>query len=377
MDVAPSQVRSDVLITLTQSQATADCDVYVRFNAIPTRVDFDFRNISTATVSLLSLPDVQAGRYFVGVVSFEQTSFTIQATLSAAAGSTCSSNCSGTTHGSCSNGRCRCQSCFEGDYCEIRVCGLQANEVMSGTLEPSAWNYYTFEAQSNNAMVVQMIEPPTGSVDCDLYVKKDTKPNQLMFDYSDVTLGAGTSTISIPAPMGVYWIGVFGFQNCSYQLHIESGTASDCALNCSGHGVCTGGICVCNPSWSGDACQVQENSLVSGTAVSGNVTLNHWQYYNFTSTSYLLSVQLHEHQTTGFIWLFVSTEAPPTLAVYDKVDLNFNTAHHSVEIVRDSTQPQLYFVGVYGSPISTTEAQRGFSLVAWQPPNSNNNNNKK
>lgn len=368
MDIDASKQHSDVLITLTQAHANEDCDVYVRFNALPTRVDYDFRNISTATVSLLSVPDVQVGRYFVGVVSFQPTSFTIQASLTAASGSTCSSNCSGSMHGACNNGACQCQPCFQGDYCETRVCGLQVNTVMSGTLEPNAWNFYSFEAQSDQAMVVQMVENP-GSVDCDLYVKKDSKPNQLVFDYSDVSLGAGTSSVSITAPMGVYWIGVFAFQNCSYQLHIEEGTSTDCAHNCSGHGTCIGGICSCNAPWTGDECQVQEGSLVNGVAVNGSVALNQWQYYNFTSTSYLLSIQLIEQDTTGFVWLFLSTEAPPTVAVYDQVDLNFNSRHHSLEVVRNTTQAQIFFIGVYGSPISTTNTGRSYTLVAWQPPN--------
>lgn len=103
---------------------------------------FDYRNISSAFVSILHIPDPQPGRYFVGVVAYATTNYTIASTHVAAGGTTCANACSGSSHGTCQSGHCACTACFEGDFCETRSCPLQLDEVVAGTLEPSAWNYY-------------------------------------------------------------------------------------------------------------------------------------------------------------------------------------------------------------------------------------------
>ncbi len=47
--------------------------------------------------------------------------------------------------------------CFS-DYCEVRTCALAQDEVVSGSLEANAWNYYSYEGESEQALVVQMQE---------------------------------------------------------------------------------------------------------------------------------------------------------------------------------------------------------------------------
>jgi hypothetical protein len=48
------------------------------------------------------------------------------------------------------------------------------------------------------------------------------KPTQMAFDYSDSS-NMVNSSISIDSPSGLYWVGVVGFQNCSYTAVIEEG----------------------------------------------------------------------------------------------------------------------------------------------------------
>lgn len=118
MDVAAGT--ADVLLTVTQSSATQDVDVYVRFNAVPTRNTWDFRNITTAVVSLLRIPNPQIGRYFVMVVSNFDTSYTIAATQVRTGPTTCPSACSGQSHGRCVQGRCTCEECYQGERARMR-----------------------------------------------------------------------------------------------------------------------------------------------------------------------------------------------------------------------------------------------------------------
>ncbi len=129
------------------------------------------------------------------------------------------------------------------------------------------------------------------------------------------------------------------------------------------------------------------SGLQAGVAVNGSVGINQWQYYNFTATSTFFTAQLMERQTTGSVWLFVSTEQNPTLVVHEDQDLHFDKPFHhvracfpwhagahkafpcglQVSVERNTTQARTYYVGAYGSPISTTNAGRPFTLVVWQP----------
>lgn len=142
-----------------------------------------------------------------------------------------------------------------------------------------------FVGQSDSALVVRLRET-LHSQDCDLYVLKDAKPTTTHFDLYDVSLGNHNSSVTIEAPDGLYWIGVYGFQACDYTLSLEEGNSTDCPRNCSGHGACNGGLCVCTAPWAGDDCSTQgmffvgfvrflshqknpESGLSSGVAVTG------------------------------------------------------------------------------------------------------------
>ncbi len=92
-------------------------------------------------------------------------------------------------------------------------------------------------------------------------MKKDAKPGQLDFDYSDLSIGAANSSVSIASPMGLYWIGVFAFQKCVYQLHVEAGADNDCEHGCSGHGTCLAGLCKCTGKFFCCCCAVCGLSL--------------------------------------------------------------------------------------------------------------------
>ena len=90
---------------------------------------------------------------------------------------------------------------------------------------PTAWNFYSFNIASENALVVRLTErrPSSNAVmDCDLYVRSNAKPSTVQFDYADFGRGANSS-VTLDAPMGLYWVGVYGFRNCSYTAVLEEG----------------------------------------------------------------------------------------------------------------------------------------------------------
>merc|ERR1711991_642720 len=253
-------------VETTQSSANEDVDLYIRFNAVPSKSRWDDRDISTATVSQVEVPDPRAGRYFVGVFAYATTTFTIAASETAASGGVCPSNCSGTSHGSCSNGQCQCSGCYEGDYCGTSICEWNVDQQVEGSIERNAWNYYSFNVQTDNTMVVRVTEQRGDGgnlMDCDLYVRRGQKPTATQFDFADFGRGANSS-VSLDNPLGLYWVGVYGFHECQYAAVLEEGTDSDCPGGCSGHGSCVDGDCVCEAPYTGDDCSVQETGLTSG-----------------------------------------------------------------------------------------------------------------
>jgi len=98
--------------------------------------------------------------------------------------------------------------------------------------------------------------------------------------------------------------------------------------------------------------------------------MNEWQYYRFDITvggSYLM-VEALELNTTGNIWLYVNQAAPPTLSDYDYSNTKLDTANHVIYFpVRASTTPQMFFIGVYGSPISQRGDPIPYAIVAYSP----------
>jgi hypothetical protein len=241
---------------------------------------------------------------------------------------------------------------------------------VEGVLDRNAWNYYSFNLESENTLVVRVTEARGPGVlqDCDLYVRRGQRPTLVQFDYSDAGRDAN-STVSIPTPMGLYWVGIRGFQRCAYTAVLEEGSAVDCVNNCSGHGVCDGGQCTCSPPFSGEDCSVTEGSLVSGVSVTGTVSINQWQYFNYSTTSGFASFQLMENDSIGAMWLFVDLEQNPTLANHDYQDVDFDRPFHSINVNLPNSidTPQNFYVGVYGDPVMASTTPKSFTLAAWSP----------
>jgi hypothetical protein len=126
------------------------------------------------------------------------------------------------------------------------------------------WAYYSFFAPANTRLDWLLTETGAASTeDCDLYLKFNTYPTLLVWDYSNDTKNS-ISEILVPstAQAGTWYAGVFGFTQCTYSLRLNSGSFS--CSGCSGHGTCNqaGTACVCSPGFNGTFCE----AMIAGTS---------------------------------------------------------------------------------------------------------------
>jgi len=277
----------------------------------------------------------------------------------------CICNCSGSEHGYCFNDHCNCQADYSGDYCQEMSPELQIGRHVTGQLCPDGFNYFHVNTFSTNNLVIS-VDQSASIGDCDIYVLAGEKPNRTHFDFSNTGMG-NVSVITIPNPLvQTYYIGVFGFRECIYELWVNQN--ANCPLNCSGHGTCnTNGVCDCSEGWTGDVCNTPLIYLNSGNSAEGYTTLTTWVYYQFSANSQFATFQVLETSTSGQVWLYVSLNGYPTLQNYDSSETSNTNTFHQIEVKHTSQAARTYFVGVYGNPFISNNKNISYSIVAWAP----------
>ena len=89
----------------------------------------------------------------------------------------------------------------------------------SGFVGTSQWNFWHLHYFSQSPIRVTVIQQGAG--DCDLYIKQNSDPTRIRYQYSDVSLNTEFS-ITIDRPGDDVWhLGVFGWTPCHYTISAE------------------------------------------------------------------------------------------------------------------------------------------------------------
>ena len=358
-----------IMAKLTDS-SDEDCDIYLLKGERPTMWVWDLSNISIRQVTYINQTDVTVGdTYYLGVYGYLGCEYSLRLQdHTPDTPADCPNKCSDHAD-SCVDNVCQCSQGYSGEQCEVYLPALNFEETMTGFAGTSAWNYYHFEADVSEDVVVTLTY---SSGDCDLFAKANEKPSRFDYEYTNMLVNSPLS-ITITDPQGSDWyIGVYGWEACDYSVVIS--TSHECP--CSEHGHCEEGEegCICNEGWGGEDCSIPVAAIESTVPVTGKtIVTGEWNYYHFVvEDSSAASFTVTEKNTEGgAVWLYVSHSAPPTLSVFDFRERGTGEVHQITYVTQDQQSRDVY-VGVFGSPIMVPydgeedlDSGSEYELVVW------------
>jgi len=239
--------------------------------------------------------------------------------------------------------------------------------VDRGFVSVGSWNYYNYQTNSVANLAIS-IRQTSALADCDLFAKAGQNPTRTSYDAAEVSVAQNfTMTIQDPGRL-VWYIGVYGWTSCEYTIAVLETTS--CPSNCNGHGSCgSNGQCLCDPNWSGDACDQQMNQLQNNVVKLQEQleSVGSWNYYSFTAvnTSSVHFV-VKETASSGWLWMFVSRDTP-TLRNYLFSDTETNTNKHRITIDLNQEQSVSFQLGVYANPYTLDDHAVTYDVIAWSP----------
>jgi len=255
----------------------------------------------------------------------------------------CLNGCS--NRGICVNGICLCSSGYAGADCSFANVGLNNGSSISGDLDYADWAYYNIFLPQSGGSVTFTVTSTRG--DCDVYVYRNDYPTRSRWIIRDITANLNVSLTVNNATAGTWIAGVYGFDSCDYR--ITAFYYNPCPKQCSHHGICLKGVCLCDSGYGGADCSIHE-----AVTIQSNQTIQHpttlqrgeWDYYALhlnTTVPYSFTAEMWD--ANGDCDLYINFDSYPTYNHY--TDSNLTTKNYST-ISYGSVSNHVVYIGVFG-----------------------------
>ena len=105
-------------------------------------------------------------------------------------------------------------------YAEDNVTALEPEETLSESIESNTWQYYRVELDEPADLTVKLRKVKGNA---DVYVVSSRKPTQAFHECAPRKVGSRAETCRMKSETSNIWyVGVFGQQDSTYDLKIES-----------------------------------------------------------------------------------------------------------------------------------------------------------
>jgi len=178
-----------------------------------------------------------------------------------------------------------------------------------------------------------------------VYEKFNSRPTSRSFDHLNASIEIQTQMVIVNLQVGIYEIGLFGYEGGAYTLQVNVVTVPLCDT-CSAHGACQAGICHCySADFIGNYCETYTPNMELGRVYDGQAITGFWNYWNvhyFTQSSLRINVT----QTSGGDCdLYIRPNQNPTRFLYQLADLSVTS---SFSLTIQAPGDDVWHLGVYG-----------------------------
>lgn len=170
---------NDVVIAVDQEESREDCDVFVKEGSQPTRISYDYAELSYREQFNITIEDPSGSEWHVGVYGWTACSYRLAITIPIEC------QCVG-NHGQCRQGSdvCICNPGWTGPHCDENSMMIDNGSVYRDqTVAQYQWAYYTITTESTMLLVSMKEQETRGFLW--LYVSQSGFPGLDTFDAAD------------------------------------------------------------------------------------------------------------------------------------------------------------------------------------------------